>query len=547
MRSKARIGDILVEQGAITAEQLTRAIALQGERGGRLGQILIEESLATPVQLLRALAAQFGVDAVDLDDTTVQPEAVQAIPNSLARRHRALPYAWEGDTLVVATANPSDLFALDDIRAYTGAPVRPVMAEASQLADYIARFAREDIAHDPTSGPSGVLAPDSAHVRFVDLVLERAIAERASDIHLEPVAKGLRVRFRVDGVMHDVFTAPRGTEAGVISRLKIIAEMDIAERRLPQDGRCTHTVDNAPVDLRVATLPTMNGESAVIRILDNRATVARLDDLGFLPGNLDVLRAAVRRPWGAILVSGPTGSGKTTTLYGALAELNEPSRNILTVEDPVEITLDGVKQVQVNVRAGLTFASALRAFLRSDPDVVLVGEIRDTETAKIAAEASLTGHLVLSSIHTNDAVSTPLRLLEMGVEPFLVASAVQAVVAQRLARRLCDRCKAEFKPSDEELRSAGWDRDRLLEGERPFFYRAVGCAACGGTGYRGRIALHEVLPVTEELSHLIGSRASVTELRAVAALQGMTPIREDGLVKAAHGLTSVEEVARVLV
>jgi type IV pilus assembly protein PilB len=347
--------------------------------------------------------------------------------------------------------------------------------------------------------------------------------------------------------MHDVFTAPKGTEAGVISRLKIIAEMDISERRLPQDGRCSHSIDGADVDLRVATLPTINGESAVIRILDNRDDVARLDDLGFLPQNLALLRKAIHRPWGAILVSGPTGSGKTTTLYGALSELNEPTRNILTVEDPVEITLDGVKQVQVNPRAGLTFASALRAFLRSDPDVVLVGEIRDTETAKIAAEASLTGHLVLSSIHTNDAVSTPLRLLEMGVEPFLVASAVQAVVAQRLCRRLCDRCKTEFKPNDEELVSAGWERDRLLDGADPTFFRPIGCAACGGTGYRGRIALHEVLQITEEFAHLIGRRAGVEEMRALARVQGMRTIRDDGLLKAALGMTSVEEVARVLV
>jgi type IV pilus assembly protein PilB len=359
--------------------------------------------------------------------------------------------------------------------------------------------------------------------------------------------KGLRVRFRVDGVMHDVFTAPRGTEAGVVSRLKIISNLDIAERRLPQDGRCSHAVDGASVDLRVATLPTMNGEAAVIRILDNRNEVPTLDELDFLPGNLAILRKAIRRPWGAILVSGPTGSGKTTTLYSALSELNDPTRNIITVEDPVEITIDGIKQVQVNVRAGLTFASALRSFLRADPDVVLVGEIRDTETAKIAAEASLTGHLVLSSIHTNDAVSTPLRLLEMGVEPFLVASALQAIVAQRLARRLCEKCRVEFKPTDEELESVGWDRIRLLDGETPTFFRPGGCQACGGTGYRGRVALHEVLAFTEEVAQVVARRGSVDELRQVVALQGMASIRDDGLQKAAMGLTSLEEVGRVLV
>jgi type IV pilus assembly protein PilB len=365
-------------------------------------------------------------------------------------------------------------------------------------------------------------------------------------VHLEPVTEGLRVRFRVDGVMHDVFTAPRGTEAGVISRLKVLAGMDIAERRLPQDGRASHAVDGQTVDLRVATVPTIHGEAAVIRILDNRAEIARLDDLGFLPANLALLREAIRRPWGAVLVTGPTGSGKTTTLYGALSELNDPVRNVITVEDPVEITMDGIKQVQVNTRAGLTFASALRSFLRADPDVVLIGEIRDVETATIAAEASLTGHLVLSSIHTNDAASTPMRLLEMGVEPFLVASAVQAVVAQRLARKLCERCRIAHEPTDAELDDLGWDRTRLLDGERPTLYRHNGCQACGDTGYRGRVALHEIMMVSDTLAAALGRRCSVDEIRTIAAAEGMRTLHEDGLVKVSMGLTSLEELARVL-
>jgi type IV pilus assembly protein PilB len=546
VRRRPRIGDILLEHGLIEEDDLTKAVEVQQRKGGRLGQILLDEGMVSPVSLLRSLASQFGVDLVDLDSTRVDPEAVRAIPTAVVRRHRALPIAWDGDQLVVAMSNPADLIALDDLRAVAGRPIKPVMAETGQLNAAIGRWSQEDVAVRATPSGAGEGEIDGAHVRFVDVVLARAVGERASDVHLEPVTEGLRVRFRVDGVMHDVFTAPKGTEAGVVSRLKVLAGMDIAERRLPQDGRCSHAVDGELVDLRVATVPTIHGEAAVIRILDNRAEVASLDELGFLPGNLALFREAIRRPWGAILVTGPTGAGKTTTLYGALRELNDPARNVITIEDPVEITMEGIKQVQVNVRAGLTFASALRSFLRADPDVVLIGEIRDAETATIAAEASLTGHLVLSSIHTNDAASTPLRLLEMGVEPFLVASAVQAVVAQRLARKLCGRCRIAYEPTDEELLVLGWDHGDSVEGRKPTLYHANGCTACGDTGYRGRVALHEVLVVDDELAAALGRRASVDEIRALAAAHGMRNLRRDGLVKVSMGLTSIEELSRVL-
>ena len=546
VRKRPRIGDILLEAGLVTDEQLQQAIDLQHERGGRLGQILLEENMVAPIELLRSLASQFGVEYVDLDDESIDPQAVAMISPTLARRHRALPIRWEDETLVVAMTNPADLFALDDIRATTRTPVKAVMVEGSQLHEAISRWSQDILPTGGTQRPGGPPVSDTAHIRFVDVVLSRAVAERASDVHLEPCADGLRVRFRVDGVMHELFTAPRGAELGVLSRLKVIAGMDISERRIPQDGRCTHEVDGEKVDIRVATVPTINGEAAVIRILDRAAEVANLDELGFLPENLNAVRAAARRPWGAILVAGPTGSGKTTTLYAILRELNTPERNIMTIEDPVEITLDGIKQVQVHTRAGLTFASALRSFLRADPDVMLVGEIRDPETATIAAEASLTGHLVLSSIHTNDAAGTPLRLLEMGVEPFLVSSSLSAIVAQRLARRLCERCREEYKPDDGELMALGWTGDRLLEGDRPVFHRAIGCPSCSDTGYRGRMAIHEVMVVTEEIASLISRKAPADQVRAVAISQGMRTLRQDGVMKIADGLTSVEELFRVL-
>jgi type IV pilus assembly protein PilB len=511
----------------------------------------------TPVELLLNLSRQAGVELVDLDAEVVDAQAARIIPGSLARRHRALPIGWDGDTLVVAMSDPADLFALDDIRAVTRTPVRAVMCETRQLHDAIGRWAQNDNDADTVQAPSptvktrgaaDAVKPSSSHIRFVDLVLARAVAERASDVHLEPVGDGLRVRFRVDGVLRDALTAPTGTEAGVVSRLKIIAGMDIAERRLPQDGRCSHEIDGATVDLRVATVPTINGEAAVVRILDGRSDITSLDDLGLLPANRARFEAAIARPWGAVLVSGPTGSGKTTTLYAALGQLNTPERNIITVEDPVEITMDGVKQVQVNARAGLTFASALRSFLRADPDVVLIGEIRDKETATIATEASLTGHLVLSTIHTNDAASTPMRLLEMGVEPFLVGSALSAVVAQRLTRRLCERCRQPVSLDADELVAIGWTAQLAAErAAPPAFHRSVGCPACGGTGYRGRLAIHEVLVIDEELSSLVSRRAGAVEMRAAAAAQGMHTLRADGLAKAAASSTSIDEVLRVLV
>jgi type IV pilus assembly protein PilB len=381
-------------------------------------------------------------------------------------------------------------------------------------------------------------------VRLVNLLISQAITDRASDIHVEPTGKDVRIRYRIDGVLHEVMRSPRNIQNGIISRLKVMADINIAERRIPQDGRISTTIDGRPVDLRVATLPTVNGEKVVMRILDKNQAELRLSELGFHPSNMRRYEESYNKPYGTILVTGPTGSGKTTTLYATLNILNLPSKNVITVEDPVEYQLDGINQIQVNNKAGLTFASALRTILRSDPDIILVGEIRDRETATIAVEAALTGHLVLSTIHTNDASTTPNRLIEMGVEPFLVGSALDCIVAQRLARKLCERCKQPFPVEKDKLEGLGWDIDELAVPDH--FFRSVGCQVCGKTGYAGRFAVHEVLNVNEEIERMIVEHAHADEIRKAARADGMLTLRHAGLMGAALGITSLDEVLRVI-
>jgi type IV pilus assembly protein PilB len=385
---------------------------------------------------------------------------------------------------------------------------------------------------------------DAPIVKLVNLLISQAVQDRASDIHVEPAEHDVRVRYRIDGVLHEVMRSPKNIQAGLISRLKIMADLNIAERRVPQDGRMSGVISGKAVDLRVATLPTVYGEKVVMRILDKSTALLSLTDLGFLPDALERYETAYRKPYGTILVTGPTGSGKSTTLYATLNAVNDPSKNIITVEDPVEYRLAGINQIQVNVKAGLTFAAALRTILRSDPDVVLVGEVRDRETANIAIEAALTGHLVLTTLHTNDASSTPTRLIEMGVEPFLAGSALDCIVAQRLARRLCPKCKEAYVPEAGALQSIGWDLDEL--DELPQLHRPVGCGACGRTGFHGRFAIQEVLLITEEVERLIVDRAHTEDIKKVALAQGMKTLRQAGMVQAFAGATSIEEILRVV-
>lgn len=519
------------------------------------------ESLAAEHERLAALATAAGTRVVDLDAWPIDPEDARRLPEGVARRHHVLLIGREGEHLIVACADPFDVVALDDLRSVLGAEVRVVVCLARQISEYLqrvyhrqveteqaARSAALAVADSDVAAESAELrvgADEAPVVQFVNLVLAEALGERASDVHIEPRADETVVRVRIDGVLQELTRAPRAIHASVLTRLKVMARLDIAEHRVPQDGRISLVVGGRAVDLRVATLPTVHGEKIVLRILDRSTAPLELDRLGFRPEVLARYGEAFRRPSGVILVTGPTGSGKSTTLYATLAELNDPGRNLITVEDPVEYQLAGVNQVPVNPKAGLGFANALRSILRSDPDVVLVGEIRDEETAAIAVGAALTGHLVLSCLHTNDAASTPQRLVEMGVEPFLVASAIDCVLAQRLVRVLCAHCALPVAVSGDELRAAGFDPD-VLNGVTPSFRRAVGCQACAGTGYRGRIAVQELLLVSEDIERAVLERATHEEIWRIAVAQGMTPLRDDALIKAARGITSLEEIQRVV-
>jgi len=556
-RKPKQLGQILIEQGLINDEQLQRALEEHHKTPKSLGRVLIDMGLIKEADLVRALAEQVGLEFVDLSEYQIDPMAPTLLPDTLARRYRAIPIGERDGKLLVAMSDPANVYALDDIRAITNRDVQPVVATAADVEQAIQKYGQlegqvEQLATEAATAMEGgeegeqleAAVEEAPIVKMVNAVMTQAVGDRASDVHIEPTEKDVRVRFRVDGVLHEVGHYPRSIQGGLISRLKVMAEMNIAEKRVPQDGRIGMRVGGKQLDLRVATLPTVHGEKIVIRVLDKSNALLKLEDLGFLESSYRRFQVAFKKPYGAILVTGPTGSGKSTTLYATLNILNDVEKNIITVEDPVEYRLAGANQIQVNPKAGLTFASALRSILRSDPDIVLIGEIRDRETAMIAVEAALTGHLVLSSLHTNDAPSAVTRLIEMDVETFLVASAVDAVVAQRLARKLCERCREAYQPEVVELQEAGYPDDQL--GEIKELFRAVGCPACSNTGYRGRIGLYEVMLMSEEIERLTVERASSDEIMRVAIEQGMETLRDDGLQKARNGLTSIEEVARVV-
>ncbi|MCC5947375.1 MAG: Flp pilus assembly complex ATPase component TadA [Nitriliruptoraceae bacterium] len=551
------LGQILVDRGLISDQQLRDAEDQQRATNRSLGRVLVDSSMVTEKDLVAALATQIGLEFVDLDSAEVDARAATMLSDTIMRRHGVLPIAFEDGKLVVAMSDPSNVVAIDDVRTITKMEVKAVVATKDDVTSAIAKYATmaddiESIADDLTGGDDDLadladlhaVTEDAPIVKFVNLLISQAVADGASDIHIEPGEKELRVRYRIDGVLHEVMKSPRSIQSGVISRLKIMADVDIAERRIPQDGRISLNVHGKAIDLRFSTLPTVYGEKVVMRILDKTSVMLSLDDLGFLDHNHRRFEEAYRKPYGMILVTGPTGSGKSTTLYATLNVVNQPGVNIVTTEDPVEYQLPGISQVQVNNKVGLTFATALRSILRQDPDIVLVGEMRDRETAHIGIEAALTGHLVLSTLHTNDAPSAVTRLTEMGIEPFLVGSAVDCVLAQRLARKVCSKCVEWVEPEPEMLKAAGFGDD-VIE-ERPPIPTAVGCSACSG-GYRGRLAIHEVLTVTEEIERLAVARASTEEITRVAVEQGMRLLREDGLAKVLLGRTTIEEVGRVVV
>jgi type IV pilus assembly protein PilB len=558
--SRLRLGDILKDMGLVTDEQIERAMTRQKLTRQRLGQLLVDDGVISELDLSKALAEKFGVSYLDLTALTFDAAAAGYMDERLARRYGAAPVRFLDDTtLLVAMMNPQNLQALEDLRIITGFDIQPAIASEEDVFSAIAKIYREraevgenvdDLAHAAIEEESVTDIRDATEeapiVKLANSVIAQSVDDGASDIHIEPQAKELAVPFRVDGVLHEIMSVPRRMQRGVISRLMIMADLDIAERRVPQDGRIGLVVGGKPIDMRVATLPTVYGEKIVMRLLDKSNVMLDLEDLGFSEKALKRFQKSFTKPYGAILVTGPTGSGKSTTLYAALNILNSTDKNIITVEDPVEYRLTGINQVQVNQRAGLSFAAALRSILRCDPDIVMVGEIRDRETAQIAVESALTGHLVLSTLHTNDAPGALSRLTEMGIEPFLTSSAVDCVLAQRLARRLCTHCKESYTATREMLRKNDFPPE-VVERDDVTLYRAKGCSRCNHTGYKGRLGLYEVMIVSEAIRRLTVERKSADEISRVASAEGMKGLRDDGIEKVLLGMTSIEEIARVIV
>ncbi len=547
------VTDVIVELGFATRQRVDEVITEARVAGRTPEALLLEHNLIDADQLSRAIAERYGLDHIDLNVHKVDMGAANLLSVSAARRYRAIPVGYVAqDTVLLAMADPADVLAVDDIQMMTGLHCHVAVAAADDIDALIGRMntlesavseavsEEEDLEGEAEVTELHESADDAPVIKLVYSVLAQAIGEGASDIHFEADEGEMRVRFRVDGVLHETARVPKRMISGVVSRIKLMADMDIAEKRVPQDGRVSVNVEDRKVDLRVTTLPTQRGEGCSIRILDKEQAMRTLDELGMDGERRARFESAFTRPYGAVVVTGPTGSGKSTTLYAALMELNAVERNIITIEDPVEYRISGINQLNVNRRAGLTFANGLRSILRADPDVIMVGEIRDAETARISIEAALTGHMVLTTLHTNDAPGAVARLGEMGIESFLTASAIECVVAQRLARQLCTYCKRRTVVPPEALLEVGLRAGADLE-----VYEPVGCGRCNHTGYKGRIGLYSVMPMSDEIKSLTVSKAAETEIAAVAREQGMLTLREDGLAKVRAGVTSIGEIARI--
>jgi type IV pilus assembly protein PilB len=566
--------DVIVDLGFVDRGTMDMAIERGTDNGSAPERVLVTDGTIDADQLARAIAERFGLDHIDLGVYRVDPDAAKLVAPAAVKRYQAIPVSFAGDrTLLVAMVDPANVLAIDDIAVMTGYEVRPAVASLAGVEWLLERLQDPNFGDgatapdeaDPaaeTQGPApdgpaggapmydyrqenqpinfGVGGEDASVIQLVQRVIKDAVERGASDIHFEPGEDEMRIRYRIDGVLQEAATVPTSAVPAVISRVKILSDLDIAERRIPQDGRISMQVETKPIDLRVATLPASYGEKVVMRILDQSKVMIELEQLGMLPQALERFTKAFGQAHGAVLVTGPTGSGKSTSLYGALNQLNTIEKNIITIEDPVEYQLPGITQVQVNNKAGLSFASGLRSMMRADPDIIMVGEIRDRETAQIAIEAALTGHLVLSTLHTNDAPGAVTRLIEMGIEPFLVGSAVDCVVAQRLARLLCEECKRRTTITAEVMRANGFNVGLALEA-----YEPVGCARCGGTGYKGRIGLYEVMWVSDTIRSLAVAREPAESIAHAAVHEGMMRLREDGLEKVRRGLTSIAEIARV--
>ncbi len=549
---KEKLGQILIRNRIIDEEQLRQALERQAETGESLGRVLIELKMVSEGALTSVLARQIGLKFADLGTFDVDISACSLVSAEVARRYTLIPVGFNGDRLMVAMADPTNVFALDDVRIMTGMQVEPLVATKEDIVAAINRYCRsdtdmdittEDLVEGEVEEDVEAVVDDAPIVKYVNLLISEAVNDRAADVHIEPMEHDVRVRFRIDGVLHEIRRNPRQIHPGVVARIKVMADMNIAEKRLPQDGRASVDIRGKQIDLRVASLPTIHGEKVVLRVLDKSASLMSLQDLGFSEDILEVYSRSFHKPYGTILVTGPTGSGKTTTLYATLNVLNSIKQNIITVEDPVEYRLPLINQVQVHYKAGLTFSAALRSILRCDPDIVMIGEIRDPESAQIAIESALTGHLVLSTLHTNDAPSALTRLLEMGIEPFLIASAVDCVSSQRLARKLCERCKEAYEPDPEYLEKVRFSWEN---GQERVLYRPRGCPACNNTGYKGRVGVYEVLEVTEDIERLVAKNAPHVEIAAAARAEGMRTMREEGFVKVREGMTYIDEVLRVI-
>ena len=573
---KKMLGEMLVAGGMIKEEQLKRALDEQKKRGGKVGELLVDLGFISEHNIATFLGRQLHLPFIEIEKELIDVDMVKMIPADMARRVAAIPLYKDRESLVVAMADPLNIFGLDDIRKAAGMDIRQVVATRTDIQKAIDRYygmgqsietATMDFAEAKGGAQAepmemiGATAGDAPVVKLVSMVIAQAIMDRASDIHIDPEGDHIKIRYRIDGVLSEVRTLPREMHAPIVSRIKIMADMDIAEKRVPQDGRfqakITHS-DSGPVvtavfrernalrmsgdvtvDIRVSTLPVIQGETVVMRILDRTQVIMTLEGLNFTADMLDRYRKLITRPYGMVLVTGPTGSGKTTTLYASINTIDRKANNLVTIEDPVEYQMMGVNQVQVNPKAGVTFASGLRSILRQDPDIIMVGEIRDRETAEIAIHAALTGHLVFATLHTNDAAGAATRLMDMGIEPFLIASSTIGILAQRLARQICDRCKKPYQAAPELLKSLG-----LAEGAVTF-YRGEGCPACKNSGYKGRIGIYELLEMNDDIRGLIVAKATSSAIKASAAQKGSKTLRQEGLIRAASGITSVEEVLRV--
>lgn len=549
--TRERLGELLIGAGLLSEEELQRVLAEQSKSGGKLGDLLVNQQILSEDQIAAALARQKGLEHVDLAATEIDRGAASLVSERLARLREVIPISFSDDSIVLAMADPLDIETIDDVEVRTGLKVTPVVASRSQVIEAVDKYlASADAFSDVVTAAETALTEeeivageDVPVVRLVNSLIREAVREGASDIHIEPTARTVKVRYRVDGVLNEVMELPISARAGVTSRLKIMAEMDIAERRRPQDGRIALRVENLPVDIRVASLPTPFGEGMTLRILNAELTFRSLTDLGMNAEHLKALEEMVSKPYGAVLIAGPTGSGKSTTLYATLQKLNLSTRKIITVEDPIEYQMSGITQMAINPRIGLTFASGLRTILRSDPDIVMVGEIRDPETAEIAVRAALTGHVVLSSIHTNDAPGTLTRLTDMNVPAYVTSSGILGVVAQRLVRCLCEHCKEVVKMSGPSLVAAGFT---AAQSKKVKVYGPVGCPKCAQSGYRGRMGVFEVMPMNEDLTRAFLEDAPTEKLREIALECGMIPLRRDALDKVAAGLTSLAEINRVV-